>query len=437
MLHHLRDRHHQPSGGGLLGEEGAEVDGFGLHRVQSRVDRGEQGAPARGVFRRVGDAKALADDVVQLRRVEPDMRMGKCQSVRHQPRARHAQGQAGMIIRLGKRNIEQVEQRLRRRQRVVPSAHQGVGEHRYGSRLRPIGTGCDLSRHGIPSKCHPFRQRLPRGQNRNLGMQPQQLQPLHFQPQPQGDPPTDIGPAIGVVANPTRQDHGPRRQFRPAIRPGASGDGDQGRVEPIDRIPAIDDGGDDAGELLQQGDAARAVGVERRHWAAGCALGQGRAGFGVHGEGRMRGKDRGETCPLNHRAIFGPADWAVVRIGTEDLPVQTGQRDIGRRWVNATEIGRNAVGTITERRIPQMPDQRRDVIQRDRAGIDLPRDCQRNQQHRIPKRVLRRSAAQPCRQVHEILGKDAGPIGGRNVWHESMLANFVRRSKAREEETPA
>ena len=47
VLDDLRHRHHQPRGRGLLGDQRAEIDRHGLHRIQRGVDRGEQGAAVR------------------------------------------------------------------------------------------------------------------------------------------------------------------------------------------------------------------------------------------------------------------------------------------------------------------------------------------------------------------------------------------------------
>ena len=75
MLDDLRDGHHQPDGGRLLGEQRAEIDGDRLHRIECGIHRAEQDAAMRGVLRRVGDAETLAHRVVELRRIQPHMRV--------------------------------------------------------------------------------------------------------------------------------------------------------------------------------------------------------------------------------------------------------------------------------------------------------------------------------------------------------------------------
>ena len=90
VLDDLRHRHHQPRRRGLLRQQRAEIHRHRLHRVERGVDRGEQGAAMRGVFRRVGDAQPLAHHVVDLRRVQPRVGVRQRQAVRHQPGARHA-----------------------------------------------------------------------------------------------------------------------------------------------------------------------------------------------------------------------------------------------------------------------------------------------------------------------------------------------------------
>ena len=76
---------------------------------------------------------------------------------------------------------------------------------------------------GQRSSCSPDRiqrrgdargQRFRRRQRGDLRMQPRKLPALHLQPQPQRVPPADVGAAVGVVADPARQDHRPRDRAR-------------------------------------------------------------------------------------------------------------------------------------------------------------------------------------------------------------------------------
>ena len=85
------------------------------------------------------------------------------------------------------------------------------------------------------------------------------LPALHLQSQPQRVPPADIGAAVGVVADPARQDHRTGIEFRPAIRPGTARNSQQRRIEMVDRIAAVRDGCDSLRELVGQRDRRRTM----------------------------------------------------------------------------------------------------------------------------------------------------------------------------------
>ena len=120
VLDDLRDRHHQLRGRGLLGDQRAEIDRFGLDRVQRGVDRGEQRAAVGRILRRVGDAQPLADDVVELRRVQPRMGVRQRHAVRDQPGAGDGQREFLVILGLGDGGAKQRQQRRGRGQRGFP-----------------------------------------------------------------------------------------------------------------------------------------------------------------------------------------------------------------------------------------------------------------------------------------------------------------------------
>ncbi len=231
-----------------------------LHRVQRRIHRAEQHAPMRRILRCIGDAKPLAHRVVDLRRVEPHMRVGQRQPMRHQPGPRDAQRLPRIVIgRRGKRLLEQRQQRKRRRQRGLAPPHQRLRECSDARRFGRVRTEIELLAHRIQRRGDACGERFGRRQCGNLCMHTRKLPPLHLQSQPQRVPPADIGAAVGVVADPARQDHRTRIEFRPAIRPGAARDGQQCRVELVDRIAAMLDGSDSLRKLVRQRDRRRAM----------------------------------------------------------------------------------------------------------------------------------------------------------------------------------
>ena len=193
------------------------------------------------ILRCIGDAEPLAHRVVDLRRVEPHMRVRERQPVRHQPCARHAKRQPRIVVgRRGERLREQRQQRLRAR-----SARPRAGPPAPARRRR---RAADRARPDRASSCAPTASSAAAmraasgsvaGSAATCAMQPRKLQALHLQPQPQRVPPADVGATVGVVADPARQDHRPRVELGPAIRPGAARDRQQRRVEPVDGVAAI------------------------------------------------------------------------------------------------------------------------------------------------------------------------------------------------------
>ena len=258
-----------------------------------------------------------------------------------------------------------------------------------------------------------------------LGVQPNQLQPLHLQPEPQRVPPTDIRATIGVVADPGRQNNGARRELRPAIGPRRTGDGNQRGIEPVDGIPPVDDSGDRLGELVAQRDRRRTVRCETRRGPAAGSLGQCAANFQRQRESGVGGEDGGETGPLHPRAERRPANGAVIGIGAHQMLRQTGQHRIVRMRIHPANVSSDPLGAIVERRIAQVADQRGDVVLCQIAGIHATRDRQRHQQYRIAERILIRSGAQARGESDKIVGQ-----GGDCDWHKVMLTELMRRSKA-------
>ena len=98
----------------------------------------EQRAAMRGILRRVGDAESLAHRVVQLRGIQPHMRVRQREPMGHQPGARTQSARSVLIRRGSDRLIEQRQQRLRRSQRdsrCPTSACAKVGDPRRVGRI--------------------------------------------------------------------------------------------------------------------------------------------------------------------------------------------------------------------------------------------------------------------------------------------------------------
>ena len=200
--------------------------------------------------------------------------------------------------------------------RDFPAANQEVRESGDLGWLRLIGAEFDLLVHGVASLGDAFGEASGAGEDGDLGVQTGELKALHFEAQAHGVPPADIGAAVSVVADPGGQHHGAWVEFGPAVGPGATGDGNQRGVEPVDGIAAVGDRGDGLVELAAQGDRRRAVGFEGGGWVAAGRLGEGLVDRQWQGEGGMGGEDGGEAGAFGERLVFRPADRAVVGVGT-------------------------------------------------------------------------------------------------------------------------
>ena len=209
MLGDLGDGHHQADGGGGFGEQGAEIDRFGLDAVQGLVDGDQQHPAAAGIGGGFGQAQADAGGVVQLGGVQADMGMGQRQAVAGQPGAGDAERHR--VGGFGDGGVEQL-------------ASTGAGVTRAASRwpttaaanmatcsaIGRAGGGGDLGVDGGQGLVQPAGD----GPLAHLAAHPGELQALHHQAQAQRVPPADIGAAIGVVADPTGQDDRAGHQLR-------------------------------------------------------------------------------------------------------------------------------------------------------------------------------------------------------------------------------
>ena len=274
MLDDLGDRHHQLCRRGLLADQGAEVHRFGLYHVQGGIDFAEQRAATRWIFRRIGKSQALPHDVVDLRRIQPCVRVRERHAVRDQAGTRDRQRQFLVIFRLGDRRSEQRQEWGGRGHRDVPRADQHLGERGNLHRFRLVGTQLDLAVYRFARLGQPRGYGIGAGKYADLGMEADELEALHLQPQAHRVPPADIGAAVGVVADPGGEHDRFGGEFGPAVGPGAACYGDQSGVEPIDGIAAVLDRGDRLFELAAQGDRRGAVGFEGRRRPAAGQFGQ-------------------------------------------------------------------------------------------------------------------------------------------------------------------
>ena len=379
VLDDLRHRHHQARGRCLLDQQRAEVDRHRLHRIERRVDRREQRAAMRRLLRRIGDRQTLAHDIVDLRGIEPRVRVRQRQPVRNQARARRAQRQPRRLVGGGQCCIEQRQQRFGRGQRGVAPVHQRLGEGGDTRRVRRFGTKRELRGNRLLGGGDARPERLGSWQGGDLAMQTRELQALHLQAQPQRVPPADIGAPVGVVADPARQDHRARREFRPAVGPRGAGDRQQRLVEPIDRVTAVGDRGGGLGELVGQRDRRRPVRRQVRHGGAPTrGLRQGVACRDRQRERRMRGEHSGEARALHQRAILDPTHRAVIRVGPQQMLRQTGQHGSVLLHVGATHVGCQPLRPVVEGGIAKMADQRGDVGLGQRVRIHAPADGERH-----------------------------------------------------------
>ncbi len=114
-----------------------------------------------GILRRVSDAQALAHRVVELRGIQPDMRVSEREPMRHQAGTRGAKRQTSIVIRRGSKClIEQRQQWLRRRQRNVALSHQGLCECGDTHGVGHVGTQFMLMRDGIQCGADALGERL-------------------------------------------------------------------------------------------------------------------------------------------------------------------------------------------------------------------------------------------------------------------------------------
>ncbi len=322
------------------------------------------------------------------------------------------------------------EQRLRRCQRRFAPPHQRLRERGDPRRFGRVRAEIELLADRIQCGGDPRGERFGCRQRGDLRMQPRKLPALHLQPQPQRIPPADVGATIGVVAHPARQDHRPRVEFGPAIRPGTACNRQKCGIESVDGVSTMGYGSRGLEELVRQCDWRRAMRSPGRGRPAAGGLRQCLRHRGGDSECRMRGEHGGKARPLHQGAIFGPPHRAVVRIRSQQTLRQFPQRRDVPRHIGAPHIVGNAACPIDESAVAQMLDQRaqRRIVQR--TGLDAPVDRQRDQQDRIAERVFLGAGGDARGQLQEFLGERPCPIEG-GIRHRVILRQIVQCSKKR------
>ena len=217
VLGDLRHQHHQPQRRGLLGHQGAEID-------RDRLDRASASSIAASMERR-RERSAGGSSRPRRRRtalctwvgVEPRVRMGEAQPVRDHAGAGDAERELPVRRRVGDGGGEEREQRLGREQRAVAAADEAAGEGADVAGSGPAGASSSWAATSSSASADPVLQlagALHLAGNRC------EAELLHAQPQAQAVPPADIGPPIGVEADPGGEhdrawvERGPGRRAR-------------------------------------------------------------------------------------------------------------------------------------------------------------------------------------------------------------------------------
>ena len=406
VLDDLGNRHQQPRGRRLFGQQRPEIDRHGRYVVQRRVDRGQAGAPARRVLRRAVQAEPQPDGVVQLARVQPDMRVSQRKAVGHQAgpgdRVIHSCALAGVLHR----RLEQQFQQGWRDQRRIVTLHQ-QGRKTLG--LCGVGggwTGRDLRL--CSGKCHlqPCGQRGTAWQASHLRVHAGELQTLHRQAQPQRVPPADIGAAVGVVADPARQDDRPRARGEPAVRPDAARRVQQRAGQGVERVAAVGDCLHRRIEFFCEGravwavaDEAGAVGAPARRFGQRCKHGT------RQGERRMGGEHGRETRPFDALAKRAPGHRTVIGIGPDQA---CGERDhllADDAGIGTADIGGKPPRPGGERVVAKMPDDRGDARQGQLALVGQPGDRQGDGEHGVAERVFAGACAGALGKLQQVVAR--------------------------------
>ena len=130
----------------------------GFTASERRVHRAEQHAAMRRILGCIGDAEPLAHRIVDLRRVEPHMRVGERQPVRHQPCPRDAKRLTRIVIgRRGERLL-----RTAAAAAAARSARRRAAPPAPARRRRPAAVRARPGRDRAARRPHPAPRRCAR-----------------------------------------------------------------------------------------------------------------------------------------------------------------------------------------------------------------------------------------------------------------------------------
>ena len=221
-------------------------------------------------------------------------------------------------------------------------------------------------------------------------------------------------------------------ELGPAVGPGGAGDGNQRGVEAVDRVAAVGDGGERTGRTPRRS----VIGGGRCDSKDGAARPQAASASAwpiVRGqrEGGMGGEHRGEARAFHQRAIFGPADRAVVGIGTQQMLCEAGQHGVVRGLVDAADVvgeaarrdrrrRRRADGGSGRRQLSSVssPSSMRRVMARATSRTGLPKGSS-------SARAPRRAVSSRSSWARAAAGSGIGTSGMPGSWRD--LCGAARR----------
>ncbi len=258
MLEHLGHGHEHPARRRPLLGDRAEVDGLGLGRLDQPRDGVDVGQAVGRVVRRMVHADGLADRIVQLDRVDPHVRAGGGQALGRQFSPQHAEIQGHAVVDgIDQGTVDQSQRLARIGQTGTTPGHHVLGHP--GQSLAPVRIlvarrfqDRDVVLGGLDGQRQPRLQQLQQRRQRRLAPRPleagqhprpvmAQLIELDQQPLGEGHRPRDVGPAVGVVADPGGQSQQARPQAAPLGRIELLGDAEGALIDsPDDRAGLAD-----------------------------------------------------------------------------------------------------------------------------------------------------------------------------------------------------
>ena len=341
----------------------------------------------RRVVRRVVHADRLADGVVELDGVDPHMGAGADQPLGRQLGAKNAKLPRGrVVLHRRQRTIDQVQHLGRMRQPRAPALDHVPGGPRQP--LAPLGIlgariveDDEIVFRGLDRQCQAGLEQLEQRDHQGLASRAihagldhraivAQLVELEDQPFREGRRPADIGPAVGIVADPGRQGEQARAQPPPVGRVKFARHVERHLVDlPHDRPRLRDDHHRLDMLLLQIEPGRRAVHqlLGSREELAQLPLsldiflrrrtkrGRGKHGLELHAppEGRVGGEDKAVVHALEPLGEDGERCRPTVLVARL-LEQQLSDRLAVARRVELTQVAARRCGAVGER-LPGQP----------------------------------------------------------------------------------